>query len=574
MSAFTGATYSGCHPEKKKNGSGKINFSNPNKVSEKKLFQKNANLIWFPKLINIQKYLIKLSQSQNHSYRFVGFNDWISALELIKTGECIYEDFLECKPYLDCEYKCPLDEYLKNKTKYDEVANNRLCLMYEYTDNAMKILTNNGDYTILMTKSHGEVTSHGERFYKFSFHFVVDGLYRFRNSSSAVKLANIIKNNESGSDVIDMIDMSVYKKNPESLQKFRCVYSYKTADDTRILEPIDVLGNIIKDVEISDYLVSYRDQDNTDIIYLSSDFDQNNEKPNNDTKRDTKHNDKHCDKHHGNNNNKNNENKKTKHVKTSSAINKIMIEILRKVIPSVHCNDVSVNDCQISYYPFNYDHKKHCCIHGNKSHDHIGGYAYIKDGVSVYAGCYSNKCKDKGSIFVSNILDTSYWENNNNVVKINSQFILKNKKGKDIINSFSNQSEDKILCIKSEMATGKTFALNTIISRHIESFGEKSRIIAISTRRSYAQDAGKNVFNTFNFSNYMKCMSDLNDIDRLIISLESLHKLYNNDTVKYYDMVILDEVESIIAQFFSNTVTHNHECFDKFCELLKYSKKL
>lgn len=72
----------------------------------------------------------------------------------------------------------------------------------------------------------------------------------------------------------------------------------------------------------------------------------------------------------------------------------------------------------------------------------------------------------------------------------------------------------------------------------------------------------------------MNCRGDLRNADRLIISLESSHRICNQDDFDEYDLVILDEVETLLSILFSDTVKNGRVVFDNFLEILKGSKKV
>jgi hypothetical protein len=322
---------------------------------------------WFGKLYRVNKYPIQLSQcyrtsSNKDSYRFIGFNDWNDALELIKTGDCIFEDFYTTKPYIDYEYKCPFELYFENTETYVLEAHKRLEKMYHHIDNAMtKLLETHFnkkyDYTIMMTKSHGIVTDKSIKYYKFSYHFIVNCNYYFKNSHDAKQLAKLIIES-SDTDTTQFIDMKVYRKEIDTSQKLRCIYSRKTKDDARVLEPIDMHGNVIRNVKLTDYLVSHH---NDRIIYFPS--MQN-------TKDDVL----------GGKQETNKVIKNTKGIQSlDRKIGQIILEKIKEIIPSAYIiNTVVKEEEEITYHNFNYNHMTDCCVHGNHSHDHINGYAYIK----------------------------------------------------------------------------------------------------------------------------------------------------------------------------------------------------
>jgi hypothetical protein len=177
---------------------------------------------------------------------------------------------------------------------------------------------------------------------------------------------------------------------------------------------------------------------------------------------------------------------------------------------------------------------------------------------------------------MGNVLESSYWSGKNNAIKIKKKYIRNNKTATKIIDQFTQKNGCKALCIKSEVGTGKTFALEYILDNHFRKFGSNTRVLLLSTRRGYAQDITNNTLDKLDFVNYMdiRVKETSNSYSRLVDSLESLHNLYNSDQMTYYDMVILDEIESISAQFFSETLENRHVCFGKLNDILKYSKKI
>jgi len=176
------------------------------------------------------KYFNKTLGKDMFSYRFIGYNDWNEALKFIETKKCIYEDFLICKPYIDLEYYVEKEEYLAKEAKYQQNAKESILIMHTYIREAMiKILDDNNykdkKFNILTTQSHGFAMHQGKLQFKFSFHFVVNCTYRFRNTNDARQLADAIRNASQNTEITKCIDMSVYKLLTTATQKFRCVYS-------------------------------------------------------------------------------------------------------------------------------------------------------------------------------------------------------------------------------------------------------------------------------------------------------------------------------------------------------------
>ena len=98
------------------------------------------------------------------------------------------------------------------------------------------------------------------------------------------------------------------------------------------------------------------------------------------------------------------------------------------------------------------------------------------------------------------------------------------------------------IIIKSHLGTGKTVAISDIIS----GLGS-NRILIISPRKSYTYSQQGSLPD---FTSYLdKPFGDLAHVSRLIIQVESLHRI--GAGFKKYDLVILDEIESILNQLHS-----------------------
>lgn len=116
-------------------------------------------------------------------------------------------------------------------------------------------------------------------------------------------------------------------------------------------------------------------------------------------------------------------------------------------------------------------------------------------------------------------------------------------------------NDSKTIILKSHLGTGKTVAISDIIRN-----GGYKRILIVSPRKSYtyAQQGSLTEFTSYLDHFY----GDLAHISHLIIQVESLHRIGNE--FQKYDLVILDEIESILNQLHSvktnasNLIT-NHE---------------
>jgi hypothetical protein len=114
--------------------------------------------------------------------------------------------------------------------------------------------------------------------------------------------------------------------------------------------------------------------------------------------------------------------------------------------------------------------------------------------------------------------------------------------------------------------TGKT----TMINKIIYEFPPK-RALFITHRQSLTWDLHK-VFTKHSFCSYLH---DAFNAKRLICQIESLHKIVNADNPNYsYDIVILDEIESLLYHFTSKTIAKKQQTFQLMYRIVQNSKKI
>jgi len=116
----------------------------------------------------------------------------------------------------------------------------------------------------------------------------------------------------------------------------------------------------------------------------------------------------------------------------------------------------------------------------------------------------------------------------------------------------------------SPMGTGKTFQVKEYIKKT-----NPKRVLFMSPRIIFSRNI-EGEFKDFDFKNY-KDGGNLNSIDRLIMSVESIHKL---ETAEPFDLLVIDEVETILSAFMSETVFHSKKCSQVFETIAKTSKKV
>lgn len=105
------------------------------------------------------------------------------------------------------------------------------------------------------------------------------------------------------------------------------------------------------------------------------------------------------------------------------------------------------------------------------------------------------------------------------------------------------------IVIKSHLGTGKTVSISNIIQK-----GDYKRILVVSPRKSYTHSQSGSLDG---FVSYLdNIYGDLAHISHLIIQVESLHRIGNG--FQKYDLVILDEIESILNQLHSIKTNGSH----------------
>ena len=134
------------------------------------------------------------------------------------------------------------------------------------------------------------------------------------------------------------------------------------------------------------------------------------------------------------------------------------------------------------------------------------------------------------------------------------------------------------MSVKIPYGTGKTQTIKSLITTY-----DPKRILWLSYRKTLTNNVigGEKFGEEYNFKNYMH--GDLS-ADRLMIQLESTLKLYSQmdfideETSIYpsYDLVIIDEIESILKHFDSDKTFHgkSKETFEFIQNVIINSPKL
>lgn len=148
-------------------------------------------------------------------------------------------------------------------------------------------------------------------------------------------------------------------------------------------------------------------------------------------------------------------------------------------------------------------------------------------------------------------------------LSVNLQYLLPEKTIKDCavskhIKSFLSNQYSKSLLILSPYNTGKTTTLTQIV-------GNYKRVLFVSYRITLSN----NIFGTFHELGFKLYSKDIN-ADRLICQVDSLQRLTNLK----YDLIIVDESESVLNHFSSASLKDKFGTFQYFVSLCFNAKKI
>lgn len=163
------------------------------------------------------------------------------------------------------------------------------------------------------------------------------------------------------------------------------------------------------------------------------------------------------------------------------------------------------------------------------------------------------------------LFDQPYLLEKNTTIKNNDNIVATH------INKWATNKTIKTLAIQSPYNTGKTTMIKSLLKEY-----NFKRILFISYRQTLTNELYGN-FKGFDFKSYM---DGVYVCDRLICQIESLTYLLNGcmfDGVvnaETYDLVIIDEIESVLAHFSSTTIQDKQTIFTLIDTIISNSRKL
>lgn len=180
-------------------------------------------------------------------------------------------------------------------------------------------------------------------------------------------------------------------------------------------------------------------------------------------------------------------------------------------------------------------------------------YEYCRQGNSSKIICNINS-----TLNIDDIIKVS-----KNITEDNKFYNLPNKNiySSDVMKEFELVST---LVVKAQMKMGKT----KMLKKYINDNFNNSTIRFVSFRQTFSNHI-YNLFNDFEIYSNIKGTISTNDYKKVIIQVESLHRLHLDNDI---DLLVLDEVESIIGQLSSGLHKNFNASFAMFLWLLSSSK--
>ena len=185
-----------------------------------------------------------------------------------------------------------------------------------------------------------------------------------------------------------------------------------------------------------------------------------------------------------------------------------------------------------------------------------------------------------GNIFEDDQKHESVEINTRYLVPRDGKYSKDQQTFQDIVGQFEQREKLKTLIVRSAYNTGKTTFLQDLL-REPQKY---KRVLFITYRQTLARDIDRN-FKKLGFKNYLDGYEDPKvwNSERLIVQLDSLlNVMLKNDQYNLtdvfngkYDMIVLDEVESLLMHLDEGTMKGKEIItFNFFDELLKLSSKV
>lgn len=194
-------------------------------------------------------------------------------------------------------------------------------------------------------------------------------------------------------------------------------------------------------------------------------------------------------------------------------------------------------------------------------HEHLGGYCYERDGGILY-GCHcgDEKTKAKCAILRPPNTHANFSPKEFKSLATTDQSSICEHRLPSLQQYLINHD---ILCVKSDMNTGKTFQ----IENFVRNLPPESRIVMFSFRRSLTNELYTS-FEKYGFISYLDIDTYNISNNRIIVQIDSLYRVRGK-----YDYVILDEVVYTLNHLI-RFPERKKEIADNLIRLINNAKKI
>jgi hypothetical protein len=216
--------------------------------------------------------------------------------------------------------------------------------------------------------------------------------------------------------------------------------------------------------------------------------------------------------------------------------------------------------------------KSSYCTICKREHKHDNTLKIVQEKNRVYIMCWK---ENKTKILIETLTRYDIYVHiqkliNKEVLLNMEEFNELREEQKTIYNESALREYERVrtLIVKAPMKIGKTKALK----EHIEKYYKKENIIIVSFRKTFSSDI-KSKFKDFELYSEINKRIDMKKNKKIIIQVESIHRIDLTTVKKENTVLILDEVESILEQFM-NKQENIRESFNKFSWLIKNVENL
>jgi superfamily II DNA or RNA helicase len=467
------------------------------------------------KLYNFKFFYKVSTQYKQCSAGFDSINDFIKFIKPINSHYYIYEYIFENRnvcPYFDYEFELDSKPSEQEIIKYLTNIKTNIINVFKQMFNNIELKPTQ----IKILNSHG-LKSNSK--FKVSWHIVIKGYY-FSSNFQCAYVCEKLK------ELDDSFDSSVYSRD----RLMRTYGSAKNWDDLRIMREEN--ESHIDITKLSNYLITHIEPDSIKLKCLREIKKEIEKK---------KYTRKFID----------------KNIKPDEIGSQIEQILKSEYHEDTYFTKSIMKYDNIQFYGFNYTNRYQKCFSGNK-HDQIGFYCWVDSCANIILKCFSANCQGCRKI----IGNLNKSDGESKALTIESDYLNKSAKVNELLKQFK-----KVLLIRSQMGTGKT----ELICDYMNEIKPK-RVLWISTRQTYSHNINERL-NKFGFVNYLDDKENFIYKPKIIVQLESLTQLDKMFKIIPYDLIVLDEIESILYHFDSSTIAHkSSQTFDLLFMLCKSTK--